>query len=642
MTIVDRQPVPLHHVDRFFIGGAWVEPTSDAVIDVIDPATEERFLRVPGASPADVARAVAAARAPSTEVRGPPSATPSAPTTCASWERRWRTGRRISDRSGPGSPARSTRRRVAAGQFAGMPFDAYAALADTFPFEERAQPTMGGVFGLLVREPVGVVGAIIPWNAPLSLISHKIGPALLAGCTVVLKLSPEAPGEGYLVAEAAEAIGLPPGVLNVITAERDVSELLVRDPGVDKITFTGSTATGRRIASLCGERIARCTLELGGKSAAVILDDADLEAAAETLARSECFLAGQVCSSLTRIVVSEHRHDEFVDALAAAFSAVQVGDPFDPSTQIGPLTSARQRDRVEGYIAKGIEEGATLVTGGGRPGHLDRGWFVEPTVFSRVDNASTIAQEEIFGPVLGVIPAADEDDMVAIANDTIYGLNASVFTREADRARDVARRLRSGTVGHNAWRPTSASLSAGSSSRASAARVAGRVCCPSSRPRPSFSKRCRAGTSPDWRHRRRLTSAGTRGLMAGGERGPGLVETSGPAGGARGGGSDHRAQRRHDRRRLRSHEAGRGAVLAPAAAVPVAPSRIPARPEPARGHRHDARDRPHRGRDAGEPLLRQLPRDARPRRRVHSRPSGTPEKHESGPHGWLRPRLPRD
>ena len=452
MTVVDRQPVPLHHVDRLFIGGAWVQPSSDALIDVIDPTTEERFLQVPAAGAGDVARAVSAAR----------DAFDLGPWPTLSHAERadylHQLGKAVADRAEdvgqiwPRESGALYAMAVAAGQFAGMPYDAYAALADTFPFEERVQPTMGGVFGLLVREPVGVVGAIIPWNAPLSLISHKIGPALLAGCTVVLKLSPEAPGEGYLVAEAAEAIGLPPGVLNVITAERDISELLVRDPRVDKITFTGSTATGRRIASLCGERIARCTLELGGKSAAVILDDADLEATALTLAQSECFLSGQVCSSLTRIVVSERRHDEFVDALVATFSSVRVGDPFDPSTQIGPLTSARQRDRVEAYIAKGLDEGAKLVAGGGRPGHLDRGWFVEPTVFARVDNSSTIAQEEIFGPVLSVISAADEDDMVAIANDTIYGLNASVFTQEADRARDVARRLRSGTVGHNAWR----------------------------------------------------------------------------------------------------------------------------------------------------------------------------------------------
>jgi aldehyde dehydrogenase (NAD+) len=227
---------------------------------------------------------------------------------------------------------------------------------------------------------------------------------------------------------------------------------LVRDPRVDKITFTGSTAAGRRIASICGERIARCTLELGGKSAAVILDDMDLAEAAKTLARAECMLSGQVCSSLTRIVVNRSRHDALVEALAGTFSAVRVGDPFDSTTQMGPLVSGRQRDRVEGYIEKGKQVGATLVTGGGRPKDLDRGYYIEPTLFAHVDNSSIIAQEEIFGPVLSVIPAADEEDAVAIANDTIYGLNASVFTHDVDRARQVARRLRSGTVGHNAFR----------------------------------------------------------------------------------------------------------------------------------------------------------------------------------------------
>jgi acyl-CoA reductase-like NAD-dependent aldehyde dehydrogenase len=332
----------------------------------------------------------------------------------------------------------------------------YADLASEFVFEEPVTPSPsmlpGGEFGLLVREPVGVVGAIIPWNGPLDLVVIKIGPALLAGCTVIVKMSPEAPGAGYLVAEIAEEVGLPAGVLNVVTADREVSEQLVRDPRVDKIAFTGSTATGRRIGAICGERIARCTLELGGKSAAVILDDADIETAAAALAGAECLLSGQVCASLTRIVVARNRHDEFADALAAAFSAVRVGDPFDAATQMGPLAMARQRDRVEHYIAKGMEEGATLVTGGGRPKHLSRGYYIEPTVFAGVDNKQVIAQEEIFGPVLSVIPADSEDDAVDIANDTIYGLNAAVFTPDSARAYEVSRRLRSGTVGHNNMR----------------------------------------------------------------------------------------------------------------------------------------------------------------------------------------------
>ncbi len=443
--------VPVRHADRFFIGGDWVAPSSKATFEVIDSSTERVYFRVAEAQPVDMDRAVAAAR----------RAFDAGPWPTMSHADRGVFLKGIAAGLGDRaedigqiwpreSGALYTMAQRAAGGIAST-FDYYAGLADTFPFEELAQPTMGE-FGLLVREPVGVVGAIIPWNAPIGLITYKLAPALLAGCTVVLKCSPEAPGDAYVVAEIAEAIELPPGVLNVVTADREVSELLVRDPRVDKITFTGSTAAGRRIASICGERIARCTLELGGKSAALILDDMDLNVAAATLARAECSLSGQVCSSLTRIVVTRQRHDELVDALASAFSQVRVGDPFDPATQMGPLVSGGQRDRVLGYIAQGVEQGAILVTGGGRPKDLDRGYYVEPTVFANVDNSSTIAQEEIFGPVLAVIPADNEDHVVAIANDTIYGLNASVFTPDVDRARQVSRQLRSGTVGHNAFR----------------------------------------------------------------------------------------------------------------------------------------------------------------------------------------------
>ena len=451
MTVTSETEAPLRHADRFFIDGEWVAPSTDTTFDVIDSSTEQVYFRVPEALAPDMDRAVTAARRAFDE--GP-------------WPRMTHVDRAeflrgiangLRDRAediGQIWPRESgalylIARHGAAG--IASAFDFYADLARTFAFEERVQPSTGE-FGLLVREPVGVVGAIIPWNAPIGLITYKIAPALLAGCTVVLKCSPEAPGDAYVVAEIAEAIGLPAGVLNVVTADREVSELLVRDARVDKITFTGSTAAGQRIASICGARIARCTLELGGKSAALILDDMDLNDAAATLAKAECMLAGQVCSSLTRIVVSRQRHDELVDALAGAFSQVRVGDPFDSATQMGPLVSSRQRDRVEGYIAKGQEQGATLVTGGGRPKDLDRGYYVEPTVFGHVDNSSAIAQEEIFGPVLSVIPADNEEHVVALANDTIYGLNASVFTHDVDRARQVARRLRSGTVGHNAFR----------------------------------------------------------------------------------------------------------------------------------------------------------------------------------------------
>jgi acyl-CoA reductase-like NAD-dependent aldehyde dehydrogenase len=332
-------------------------------------------------------------------------------------------------------------------------YEMYAGFADTFKFEERLQPGPGGAnVGILVREPVGVVAAIIPWNGPPLLMTHKCAPALLAGCTVVLKPSPEAPQAAYILAEICEEVGLPRGVLNVVAADRAVSELLVRHPDVDKVTFTGSTAAGRRVASICGERVARCTLELGGKSAAVILTDYSLEKAAATISARARWLTGQVCSSLTRIIVPQHRHDEMVDALCSSYGSLKVGNPFDPASQMGPLAMRRMRERVEGYIAKGCAQGARLAIGGGRPPDLDRGFYIQPTVFGNVDNTSAIGQEEIFGPVLSVIPAKDEVDAVNIANDSIYGLAAAVFTNDIDRAYATARRLRAGSIGHNSHR----------------------------------------------------------------------------------------------------------------------------------------------------------------------------------------------
>jgi len=451
MTVASDTAPALRHAGQFFIGGGWVDPSSTDTIDVKDSTNERVFLSVAEAKAPDIDRAVAAAR--SAFDQGPWARTTHQER--AEYLRAIASGLRERAADFGDLWPRESGVLHAVAQHAAIggaaTFDYYAGLADTYPFEERATPSMGD-FGLLVREPVGVVGAIIPWNAPLGLISYKVAPALIAGCTVILKSSPEAPAEGYILAEIVEAVGLPPGVVNVVTADREVSELLVRDPRVDKITFTGSTAAGRKIAAICGERIARCTLELGGKSAAVVLDDMDISTAAATLARAECMLTGQVCSSLTRVVVTKERHDEMAEALAAAFSKVKVGDPFEASTQMGPLVAERQRDRVEGYIAKGKAEGATLVAGGGRPKDLEKGYYIEPTVFGNVDNSATIAQEEIFGPVLSVIPARDEEQAVEIANDTIYGLNASVFTNDVDRAREVAARLRSGTVGHNAFR----------------------------------------------------------------------------------------------------------------------------------------------------------------------------------------------
>ena len=448
-TSADQQHI--RHADRFFIGGEWVKPSSSSRIDVRDSATEEVFLSVAEAQVEDVDRAVAAARKAFDDGPWPRMThkeravwlnkiadawTKRADAFADTWTRESGVLHSIAKRAVLG-PANT--------------FRFHAGLADTFEWEEP-HVTPDGQRALLVREPVGVVGAIIPWNAPNALIAHKTAAALIAGCTVIVKASPEAPAAAYLLAEICEEIGLPAGVFNFVTADREVSERLVRNPGVDKISFTGSTAAGRRIGSICGERIARCTLELGGKSPAIILDDYDLDTAAASIAQSARFLTGQVCSSLTRLIVSRSRHDDFVDALASRFSKVKVGNPFDASSEMGPLAMARQRDRVESYIAKGRAEGARLATGGGRPAHLDRGYFIEPTVFANVDNDSTIAREEIFGPVLSVIPADSEEQAIEIANDTIYGLNSSVFTNDPERAYAVGRRIRAGTVGHNAFK----------------------------------------------------------------------------------------------------------------------------------------------------------------------------------------------
>jgi betaine-aldehyde dehydrogenase len=442
----------LLHPDRFFIDGAWVKPSSESRFDVIDSGTEEAFLSVAEAKESDVDRAVVAARqafdagpwplmSPAERAGYIKAIARGLDARAGDLARMWTMESGIlHSYSHPYSTA------------LGGVYDYYANLAETFRFVEEHTPTAGGEVGLLVREPVGVVAAIVPWNGASFLIAYKTAPALLAGCTIIVKVSPEAPGAAYILAEVCEQVGLPPGVINVLTADREVSEKLVRHPDVDKVTFTGSTAAGRRIASICGERIARYTLELGGKSAAVILDDYDVEQAAETIAREAVFNTGQVCSSLTRIIVSRKRHDALVDALSAMFGAITVGDPFDPGSQMGPLAMSRQRDRVESYIAKGKAEGATLAVGGGRPAHLNRGYFIEPTIFSNVDNNASIARDEIFGPVLSVIPGETEADLVNIANDTIFGLNASVFTNDVDRAYATARQLRSGTVGHNSYR----------------------------------------------------------------------------------------------------------------------------------------------------------------------------------------------
>jgi aldehyde dehydrogenase (NAD+) len=441
----------LKHPGRLFIGGQWVEPSTADLIDVIQPSTEEVYLQVAEAKEADVARAVDAARRAFDD--GPwPFLTP---TERAGYVRAIAEGlrARVPELAHSWASEMGILYGDAEIRGARIPgiYDFYAGLADSFEWVEHHTPAGGG-YGWLAREPVGVVGAIVPWNAAMVALSFKLAPALMAGCSIVLKSSPESPSAGYLLAEIAEEIGLPAGVMNVVTAHRPASEALVTNSGVDKVSFTGSTAAGKRIAALCAERVARVNLELGGKSAALVLDDYDLEKVAASLAASTMELTGQVCSALSRVIVSRHRHDELVEALAAEFAKVRVGDPFDATSDMGPVAAERQRDTIEGLIGKGVDEGATLAVGGHRPAGLDKGWFIEPTVFANVDNHSTIARNELFGPVLSVIPAENESDQLRLANDSPYGLNSAVFTDDDDKGWAFARRIRSGTVGQNAHR----------------------------------------------------------------------------------------------------------------------------------------------------------------------------------------------
>ena len=442
---MDVQQAQLHH-DRLHIGGEWLEPSDGRVVDVINPLTEESIGRAALAGPSDIDRAVRAAR----------SAFDAGPWAASTVQER----AAIMTRAGELIVARAAEFTRVITLDVGSPLqvatiqppvcklflDWHAAQAPTFPWEDEREGVQGPV--LVRRQAVGVVGAIVPWNFPLALSFPKLAPALLTGCSIVLKPPEETPLFGFLLAEVFEEAGLPAGVLNVVAADREVSEELVKHPLVDKISFTGSTRAGRRIASLCGEQIKRCSLELGGKSAAIVLPDADLDAVIPALAPNTMTNSGQTCMNQTRVLAQRERYADVVDALAETIGAFPIGDPGDPDVFIGPLVSAVQRQRVEGYIARGRAEGARLVLGGGRPDR-DRGYFVEPTLFADVDNEMTIAQEEIFGPVVAVIPYDDEEHAVAIANDSNYGLSGSVWGPDVEHAKDIARRIRSGNVAIN-------------------------------------------------------------------------------------------------------------------------------------------------------------------------------------------------
>jgi aldehyde dehydrogenase (NAD+) len=436
-----------------FVGGEWIEPASTDVIRVTEAHSERAIGEVPDAGGADVDRAVVSARRAFDQ-----SDWPHLPV-----EARLVAVRRVVDQftaraedmavtitSENGSPIKFSR----LGQVGAAAdiMESMIGLASTTVWEERR--TGRYLDYLLRREPVGVVGAIVAWNVPQVLIATKLTPALLAGCTVVVKAAPEASLDAVLLAEIVDAAELPPGTVSILTGGVEAGRALVDHPGIDKIAFTGSTDAGREIGARCGRALRRVSLELGGKSAAVILDDADLDAAVRGLRFTSFVNNGQACAAQTRILAPRSRYDDVVEAVAALADSLTVGDPFETDTKVGPVVSRRQRDRVRGYIESGIRDGARLVAGGpAPPSGLPVGWFVRPTVFADVDNDMGIAQEEIFGPVLCVIPYDDDDDAIRLANASRYGLAGSVWTSDDRRGLAVARSVRTGTFGINGYAP---------------------------------------------------------------------------------------------------------------------------------------------------------------------------------------------
>jgi aldehyde dehydrogenase (NAD+) len=435
--------------DQLFIGGQWRAPASRDVAEVRSPHDQSLVGTSPTVVEADVDAAVAAARQAFDS--GPwPRMSPAQRIAIIETfnklhaERATEIAGLVTSENGTPLWFNTDAQPGVAAQT-----DAYIRAARAFEWEQRGG---GRVTTLTVREPIGVVAGIVPWNAPQYLAMAKAIPALLAGCTLVLKPSPETALDGALLADIFSEAGLPEGVLSILPADREVSEYLVSHPGVDKISFTGSTAAGRRVASIAGSQLKRMTLELGGKSAAIVLDDADADAVAEGIKYAALLVNGQACIAHTRILAPRSRHDEIVEAITAMAGSVTVGDPSAPGTFIGPLISAVQQRKVQGYIRSGVDEGAKLTTGGAEPPEGDvysKGFYVRPTVFGEVDNSMKIAREEIFGPVLSVIPYADEADAVRIANDSSYGLHGGVWSADAEHGVEIAREVRTGVVSVN-------------------------------------------------------------------------------------------------------------------------------------------------------------------------------------------------
>jgi acyl-CoA reductase-like NAD-dependent aldehyde dehydrogenase len=441
---------------EFLIGGRWAAPATTGTITVRSAATWEIIGSAPEGSEADIDAAVSAARDAFDDPHGWSHWSHSARADAlgrlatALEERSEEMARRVTMQNG--MPILFATVIEGAGPAALLRHD--AAVLRATPEEEVRELPFGGN-AVVGRKALGVVGAIVPWNAPQLISSMKYSPALAAGCTVVMKPSPETVLDAFLLAEAVIDADLPPGVLNIVPGGRDLGAYLVTHPDVDKISFTGSTAAGRAIGETCGRLLRPVTLELGGKSAAIVLDDANLGLPTVSADLFGATMAnnGQACFLGTRVLAPATRYEEVVEAFSAIARTASVGDPLDPDVQVGPLASERQRDRVEGYIAVGSSEGARLVAGGGRPEDLERGWFVRPTVFADVDNRSRIAQEEIFGPVLSIIRYDGDDEAVRIANDSDYGLGGSVWSAHEDRALAVARQVQTGTIGVNHYAP---------------------------------------------------------------------------------------------------------------------------------------------------------------------------------------------
>ena len=430
--------------DKLYIGGRWVSSASSALIDVYSASTEEVIGRVPAGAADDANAAVAAARAGLDAWSRTTSVERAAYLTKIHDGLKARAdeiARTIS--AEVGTPLKMAQRIQAS--LPQLSFALNARLVTEYSFEEQIGNS------LVVREAVGVVAAITPWNYPLHQIAAKVAPALAAGCTVVLKPSEIAPLNAFILAEIIHEAGLPAGVFNLISGTgASVGETLVLHPDVDMVSFTGSTRAGKRISELAAGTVKRVALELGGKSASVVLDDADLPAAIKTTV-NVCFLnSGQTCNALTRLLVSEARYEDAAQLAVEVAKTFNVGDPLVGEAKLGPVVSAAQRDRVRAYIRKGIEEGAQLLLGGAdAPEGLPKGYYVKPTIFGNVKADSTIAQEEIFGPVLSIIPFKDEEDAIRIANGTVYGLAAAVWSGDEARAQRVARRLRAGQVDIN-------------------------------------------------------------------------------------------------------------------------------------------------------------------------------------------------